>query len=264
MRHFFIDRTQIRQDRLTLEGTDVRHIRTVLRLGPGDEVSLFDGQGWQYRARITGSTPRAITLLLLDRYPAISESHLKITMGQGFLKARKMDRMVRQLTELGASGFLPFMAERSVPRPRPGPLAERRRRWETIAREALKQCGRSQAPHIGHVVSFKEVISAREAYDLKIVFHNTETNSPSASSFGAVKEVRKVLALIGPEGGFTEKEVSSALDSGFVPVSLGPRTLKADTAAMAACAILQHVLGDLGAAKKALTRTEASNKKFPS
>jgi len=254
MRRFFIDRTQIRQDRLTLEGADVRHIRTVLRLGPGDEVSLFDGQGWQYRARITGSTPRAITLLLFDQYPAISESHLKITMGQGFLKARKMDRMVRQLTELGASGLIPFMAERSVPRPRPGPLTERRRRWQTIAREALKQCGRSQAPHIGQVVSFKEVISAREAYDLKIIFHNTETKGRSASSFWALKKVRKVLALIGPEGGFTEKEVSSALDSGFIPVSLGPRTLKADTAAMAACAILQHVLGDLGGGQKSIDK----------
>jgi len=254
MRRFFIDKTQIREDRLILEGTDVRHMRTVLRLGPGDEVSLFDGQGWQYRARITGSTPRAITLLLLDQYPAISESDLKITMGQGFLKARKMDRMVRQLTELGASRFIPFMAERSVPRPRPGPRAERRRRWETIAREALKQCGRSQAPDIGQVVSFQEVISAREAYDLKIIFHNTETSSRSALSFGALKKVRKVLALIGPEGGFTEKEVSSALDSGFVPISLGPRTLKADTAAMAACAILQHVLGDLGGGQKSIDK----------
>jgi len=254
MRRFFIDRTQIRQDRLVLEGADVRHIRTVLRLGPGDEVSLFDGQGWQYHARITGSTPRAITFLLLDQYPDTSESHLKITMGQGFLKARKMDRMVRQLTELGASRFIPFMAERSVPRPRPGPLAERRRRWETIAREALKQCGRSKAPDIGQIVSFQELISAREAYDLKIIFHNTETNSRSESSSWALEKVRKVLALIGPEGGFTDKEVNSATDAGFVPVSLGPRTLKADTAAMAACAILQHVLGDLGGDQKRIDK----------
>jgi len=254
MRRFYIDRTQIHQDRLILEGRDVRHIRTVLRLVPGDEVSLVDGQGWQYRARITGSTPRSVSLLLLEQYPAIPESHLEITMGQGFLRARKMDRMVRQLTELGASWFIPFIAERSVPRPMPARLAARRHRWETIAREALKQCGRSQATQIGQVVSFQEVISASQAYDLKIIFHNTGTDTRYASCLGAMKEVRNVMALIGPEGGFTEKEVRSAFDAGFIPVSLGPRMMKADTAAMAACAILQHVLGDLGDSQKRIDK----------
>jgi 16S rRNA (uracil1498-N3)-methyltransferase len=257
MRRFFIDSTQIRQDRLVLEGREVRHMRTVLRLGPGDEVMLFDDQGWQYRARITGSTSRAITLLLLDQSPAVFESHLEITMGQGFLKARKMDRVVRQLTELGACQFIPFMAERSVPRPRRGVLAERRRRWETIATEALKQCGRTRAPHIKGVLSFQEAISTRDAYDLKIIFHNTDTDARSAASCRAVKEVHRVFALIGPEGGFTEEEVRSARDGGFVPVSLGPRILKADTAAVAACAVLQHVFGDLGRAQKSIDNDRA-------
>jgi 16S rRNA (uracil1498-N3)-methyltransferase len=254
MRRFFIDRTNISADRAVLTGTDVRHMRTVLRLGPGDEVSLFDGQGYEYRARITDSTPQAVTLLLLDQYPARSESHLEITMAQGFLKARKMDRIVRQLTELGAFAFIPFMAERSVPRPRPGPLAERMRRWETIAREACKQCCRSRAPHVGPVVSFEDLISTRESYDLKIIFHNRESATAATSSLGTVEKVESVLALIGPEGGFTDKEVNLALDVGFVPFCLGPRVLKADTAAMAACAILQHVLGDLGGDQKSIDK----------
>ena len=245
MKRFFIDRDNIRGDRLTLTGPDVRHVRTVLRLGPGEEILLFDGQGTEYRARIMESTPMAITLLALDEYPATSESPLEITIGQGFLKARKMDRIVRQLTELGCFAFIPFMAERSVPKPKSGPLTQRIRRWETIAREALKQCGRSKAPHVGPVVPFQDLISTRKSYDVKIIFHDQEPEERPGYPLKSQGAVRKVLALIGPEGGFTDKEVSLALDFGFVQISLGPRVLRADTAAVAAGAILQHTFGDL-------------------
>ena len=254
MRRFFIDSASIRARTAALTGPDVRHIRTVLRLGPGDEINLFDGEGLEYRARIIDSTPRTITLSILKKHSAVSESHLEITLGQAFLKARKMDRIVRQLTELGASSFIPFVAERSVPRPRPGRLAERRRRWQTIAREALKQCGRSKAPHVGPVISFQDLMSLEQPYDLKIIFHHSQSGTKSKPSLESAGHVRKLLALIGPEGGFTDKEVKLALDCGFVPMSLGPRTLKADTAAVAAGAILQHVLGDLGGVQKKIDK----------
>jgi 16S rRNA (uracil1498-N3)-methyltransferase len=245
MKRFFIDRTNLEGDRPILTGPDVRHVRTVLRLGPGDEILLFDGQGMEYRARIMESTPRAITLLALDEYPAISESPLEITMGQGFLKARKMDRIVRQLTELGVFAFIPFMAERSVPKPKAGPLAQRTQRWETIAREALKQCGRSKAPHVSPLVSFQELVSTQKPYALKIIFHGREPEATSGYPLEGQDDVGTVLALVGPEGGFTDKEAHLAQDSGFVQVSLGPRVLRADTAAVAAGVLLQHTFGDL-------------------
>lgn len=246
MRRFFIDRAHISADKLTLTGPDVRHIRTVLRLRPGNEVFLFDGQGSEYRARIIDSTSRKVTLSILQQYAAISESHLEITMGQALVKARKMDRVVRQLTELGVFALIPFVAERSVPRPGPERLVDRERRWQTIAREALKQCGRSHMPDIGPVISFQDLISTQESYDSKIIFHARGSDMTATSSLGSLVEVRKVLALIGPEGGFTDEEVNLAVDFGFVCISLGPRVLQADTAAIAASTILQHVLGDLG------------------
>jgi 16S rRNA (uracil1498-N3)-methyltransferase len=148
MRRFFLDREKILSDRPTLTGSDVKHLRKVLRLKPGDDVFLFDGQGWEYRARIIASTPKTITLSVLEQFPSIAESPVEITVGQGLLKMRKMDRIVRQMTELGIYALIPVLAERSVPRPRLERWAEKEQRWETIAHESLKQCGRSQIPCI--------------------------------------------------------------------------------------------------------------------
>ncbi len=245
MRRFFIDREKILSDRPTLTGPDVKHVRRVLRLKPGDEIFLFDGQGLEYRARISASTPKAITLSVLDRFSSISESTVKITIAQSVLKAGKMDRIVRQATELGIHALIPLMAERNAPGPEPERWAEKARRWEAIAREALKQCGRFQIPRLGPPASFKKVLGTSQDYHLKIIFHHAKPGLKSRLYPRDATDLRKVLALIGPEGGFTPEEVKLALECGFVRVSLGPRTLKADTAAVAACAILQYCFGDV-------------------
>lgn len=250
MRRFFLDREKILSDRPTLTGSDLKHIRTVLRLKPGDDVFLFDGKGSEYRARITASTPDAITLSILERFTSISESPVKITIGQALLKAGKMDRVVRQLTELGIYALIPLLAERCVPRHEPGRWAEKKQRWQSIARESLKQCGRSQIPRLGPPASFEGLVGTAQAYDLRIIFHHGTSGLDSRPYPRYPRDVRKVLALIGPEGGFTPDEAKVALECAFVCVSLGPRILKADTAAIAACAILQYAFGDLGGPPK--------------
>ena len=160
-----------------------------------------------------------------------------------------MDRLVRQVTELGIYALIPLLVERSVPKPEPERWAEKEQRWESIARESLKQCGRSQIPRIGPAAPFEEVVGTSQAYDLRILFHhgNSELTRPDASD---ARNMRQVLALIGPEGGFTSDEVKLARKQGFVRVSLGPRILKADTAAVAACSILQYAFGDIGGPPK--------------
>jgi len=250
MRRFFLDREKILSDRPTLTGPDVKHIRTVLRLKPGDEIFLFDGRGLEYQARIAASTPKAIVLSVLERFSSISESPVEITIGQALLKAGKMDRIVRQVTELGIYALIPLLAKRSVPTPEPERWAEKEQRWETIARESLKQCGRSQIPRVGPPASFEGLVGTSKAYDLRIIFHHGNSGLKSQPYPSDARDVRKVLALIGPEGGFTPDEVKLALKCGFVCVPLGPRILKADTAALAACAILQYAFGDLGGAPK--------------
>lgn len=254
MRRFFLEKDKILSDRPTLTGPDVKHIRTVLRLKPVDEIFLFDGKGFEYRARIMASTPKAITLSVLERFPSTIESPVQITIAQALLKARKMDLIVRQLTELGIYALIPVKAERSVPRLEPQRWTEKKKRWQSIARESLKQCGRSQIPRLGLPTSFEELVGTSQSYDLKIIFHHGSHGLKSRPYPMDTKNVRKVLALIGPEGGFTPEEVKLAIKCGFVCISLGPRILKADTAAVAACTILQYAFGDVGSPQKILDK----------
>jgi 16S rRNA (uracil1498-N3)-methyltransferase len=250
VRRFFLEREKILSERPTLTGPDVKHVRTVLRLKPGDTLFLFDAEGSEYRARITDSTSKAVVLSVAEAFPATSESPAKITIGQGLLKARKMDGVVRQLTELGIHALIPVIAERSVPKPKTERWAEKEERWKTIAWESLKQCGRSQTPCLETPISFEALIRASQAYDRTFIFHDDHAESAPGMYTDQAKDGFRVLALIGPEGGFTPEEVQMALHSGFRCASLGPRILKADTAVVAACAILQYLFGDLRPAPK--------------
>jgi 16S rRNA (uracil1498-N3)-methyltransferase len=245
MRRFFLAREAILSDKPTLTGTDVKHIRTVLRLKPGDEIFLFDGQGFDYRARIETMTQKVVNLRVLEQSPSVSESPVEITIGQALLKGKKMDRLVRQVTEMGIHALVPVIALRSVPKPGKERWLEREERWKAIARESLKQCGRFRAPHLKPPADLQEVVKASNAFDLKVIFHHDHVLSESDQALNHSGSVRTVLALVGPEGGFTPEEVVLAKKSEFFCVSLGPRILKADTAIVAACVLLQHVFGDM-------------------
>lgn len=254
MRRFFLERERILSEKPTLRGPDVKHVRTVLRLKLGDELFLFDGKGTEYRARITASTSKAVVLSVAEAFPSTSESPVQITIGQGLLKAKKMDSIVRQVTELGIHALIPVMTEWSVPQPKPERWAEKERRWKTISWESLKQCGRSQTPHLASPTSFEALVRASEPYTYKIIFHDSHPGSASALPPEEAEGPGKVIALIGPEGGFSPDEVEMALGAGFRCVSLGPRILKADTAVVAACAILQYLFGDLKHPQKNLDK----------
>ena len=128
-----------------LKGDEARHALNVLRLDTGDSVVVFDGRGKEYKARITGLDNRRVTLDIIEVLPGCPESPLQLTLAQGYLKDKKMDRLVPQLTELGVHRWIPFLARRSVAQPDARRQSQRRQRWEKLSLEALKQCGRSRA-----------------------------------------------------------------------------------------------------------------------
>jgi 16S rRNA (uracil1498-N3)-methyltransferase len=245
MRRFFAQAKELSSGRAVIKGPDARHLRTILRVKPGDEIFLFDGQGWDYRAQIVEATSLGISICVLDRLRSVSESSVSIAIGQAVLKGRKMDRIVRQLTELGVTAFLPFLADRSVSRPDAKSLALKTKRWQTIAREALKQCGRFRQPHIAPTVPFETILEATRPYDTKILFDCGQADQKAPSPLTSNNAVGSVVGLVGPEGGFSQEEIVMACRSGFVREAVGPRILEADTAAVACAALLQHVFGDL-------------------
>ncbi len=246
MRRFFIEQSEITGQMPSITGSDARHIKNVLRLKPGDKIKVFDGTGCEYESKIESYLKKKVTIAIIKKVPSKAESPVRIIVAQAFLKDKKMDTIVRQLTELGVSKWIPFMAGRSVPNPDKKRLSARDKRWKTIAKEALKQCERGCLPEICSVVSFEDLLFLERDCDNKIVFYENETKAIAPSMLSPVTTSKKILMVFGPEGGFTKDEVEKAKDCGFVTASLGPRILKADTASIAACTLIQYLFGDMG------------------
>jgi len=228
-----------------ITGSEAGHICRVLRLSAGDEVELFDGTGEGYRAQIVSAAPDRVRFSIVDTYRLTTESHARITLAQGFLKDSKMDDLIRPLTELGIHCWQPFYAARSVSRPKTRSLEKRLDRWRKKALEAVKQSRRACIPSIAPADSLLEVLDASSGFDLKIFFWEGEPLAVKLPE-QALSYPRSILAVVGPEGGFSADEVQMARSHGFLICGMGPRILRAGTAALAACTVLQYRFGDMG------------------
>ncbi len=245
MRYFFVKQSAITDTTAMITGSDARHISTVLRMKPGETIGLFDGKGFEFEARIISISPGSVEVSINRRFPSTAESPVQIILAQAFLKERKMDALVRQLTELGITRWIPFFARRSVARPDKKQLLARTKRWKKIAKEALKQCRRGRIPEIFETVSYEDVLDLGQSCDLKIVFWEGELKPIHANLPKPDQKFKKIFAILGPEGGFSTQEIERARDQGFVTAALGPRILKAETATIAACVLLQYIYGDM-------------------
>ena len=247
MRLFFIEESELAGPNPAVRGVDARHIISVLRLKPGDRIGLFDGTGKRYEARITAFSSGKVEVSVLGSSCPDVESPLELVVAQSFLKEKKMDDLVRMLTELGISKWIPFISERSVPRPDDKRIIARTLRWEKIAKEAAKQCKRTKITRIGEMASFEEILASEKDFDLKIVFWENEKNLLDQKSLAAGHvNLKKILVMFGPEGGFAVNEIEKAKESGFITAGIGPRILKAETATICACALMQFLFGDMG------------------
>lgn len=229
-----------------ISGSDAAHIHRVLRLSPGDWVELFDGAGGGYRARILSVSAGTVTLSIEETFPLMTEPPVHIALAMGMLKDRKMEDLIPPLTELGINRLIPFYAARSVPAAKgSGPSAARLARWKKIAVESVKQCGRGCLPCITPMNDLDAVLAASAEWDRKLIFWE----AAAAGNRFTVPEgppPKRILVVVGPEGGFDPAEITQAQDHGCRVVSLGPRILKTQTAAIAACVLIQHRFGDLG------------------
>jgi len=226
-------------------GSDAKHIRTVLRMKVGDHLIVFDGQGNDFEAEIESVNSNEIQIILLKKVHLKTDSPVQITIAQAMLKGKKMDLLARQITELGITRWLPFMSQRAVPTPSMTKQKKRVQRWHTIMVEALKQCRRSRLPLVDSVVTYEQALGAGSSQDFKLIFWEEETQSIGAVLGNMPKSCDRIFAVVGPEGGFSKDEIETAKSVGFHSVSLGPRILKAETATITVCALLQYHFGDL-------------------
>jgi 16S rRNA (uracil1498-N3)-methyltransferase len=245
MRYFFVESKSLNKPFAAIEGSEVRHIKNVLRLKPGDKIRVFDGEGFEYDASIHRFFADRVEVKILRKFPGTKESPVQIGVAQALLKERKMDRLLRHLCELGVTRWVPFISERSVPRPGEKRLSARAQRWNKIVQESCKQCRRSKLPGISKTMTFEEVLEYGSACDLQIVFYENET--ATLKSFRPHHPApRDILLILGPEGGFSDQEIEKARAAGCVAAGLGPRILRAETAAIAACTLTQFLYGDMG------------------
>jgi 16S rRNA (uracil1498-N3)-methyltransferase len=246
MRRFFITPDQAASPSPILAGQDARHIRTVLRLKPGEPIELVDGTGAIYAAEIVAIAPDGVKVRIKHRQRQQAESSADIIVAQAMLKDKKMDVLVRQLTELGVTRWVPFFSARSIPRPDAGRLEHRAARWVKISREAVKQCRRDKAPAIHSPLTFDATLALAADCQLKLLFWEGAP-TPLKDCFRTdPSNSKRIMIVLGPEGGFAASEVNQARSAGFAVASLGPRILRAETAALAACTLMQFVFGDLG------------------
>ncbi|HEX2661120.1 MAG TPA: 16S rRNA (uracil(1498)-N(3))-methyltransferase [Polyangia bacterium] len=225
---------------LVLEGEPHRYLTRVLRLGAGATVELFDGEGGEVSATIERAGTRDLTLALGARRQVSLPATPPVTLLQGLPRPERMDLVVQKAAELGAARVIPVRTARSA-----GDQPPRPERWEKIAREAARQCGRAQLLAISPTSSLGDALGSLEAETLGVV---PWEDAPDAAPLHALVtgNPRAVAVLIGPEGGLTKEEVALATGAGFRVATLGPRILRTETAAIAALAVIQSRVGGLG------------------
>jgi len=245
LRRFKIERECIRgQEAIIKDPGEIRHICKVLRLKVGDRTVLFDGEGREYQGTIASLSRREISLTLLKELPSDkSESPFKIILGLGVLKSSKFDWLIQKATELGISEIIPFHSSRVIPRWEEKRIQLRQSRWEKIASAAAKQCGRTKVLIIHPPCSFQEALAMKFEEGTKIFLWERERTRSLKDALA--HRASAIYALVGPEGGFSEQEALKAQEAGFLPVRLGPRILRAETAALVIASLLQFILGDL-------------------
>lgn len=245
MRRFTVAPDRIAGGRVAFDRDESRHLAHVLRLRPGDTVIASDGAGHDYTVRLE-SLGEAATGTVLDVAERAAESPLAVTLLQGVPKGDRMETIVRAATELGVARVCPALTERTVVRLDTGRWRERARRWQRVAREATKQCRRAVIPAVDAPRPLDEWLAELAPADVGLCLWEGAT-TPLATMLGPREHApRTVLLLVGPEGGLAPAEADAAQAYGMAVVSLGPRTLRTETAGLAVLAVLQSRWGDLG------------------
>jgi 16S rRNA (uracil1498-N3)-methyltransferase len=256
-RRFFAAPAQFAPDgsTVTLTIDEMRHLRDVLRLKRGDEVFVFDGEGREFRCVVEEMGRDEAELSVKGEVGAARpESTLRLTLAVALLKGEKFDLIVQKATELGISRIMPVVTKLADVRLRDEADAVRRTaRFRRIALEACKQSGRARVPQIDAPLTFSEFIEHESAQvsdsasrpTWRVMFAERGGGSLSAAFAALPDRPQTITALIGSEGGWTNEEIAQALDAGWSIVTLGGRTLRAETAAITITALLQHLFGDL-------------------
>ncbi|NLP35730.1 MAG: 16S rRNA (uracil(1498)-N(3))-methyltransferase [Clostridiales bacterium] len=235
MHRFYVSMDQIHGDRINIIGKDVNHIKNVLRMKPGDEIIICNGQGKDCYCIIDTVSEREITTKILSEQETGTELKTKITLYQGIPKKDKMELIIQKSVELGVYEIVPVMTKRVIVK-----LEDKKKelkkleRWQMIAESAAKQSGRGIIPIVRPVISYKEAILKSSSMDLGVVpYENAEGIGYTRKIMNQINQYSTIGIFIGPEGGFDHTEIDFARENNIHPITLGKRILRTETAGLA-------------------------------
>ncbi|MDD5987670.1 MAG: RsmE family RNA methyltransferase [Eubacteriales bacterium] len=242
MHRFFVDASQVVGKSILIDGEDVRHIRKVLRLRPGDVIEVSDSSSWEYRCRIVSVEEDAVEAVIEDKQRFAREPSLEITLYQGVPKGDRMEQVVQKCTELGVVQIVPVFMMRSVVADN-GKYGKKIIRYNTIAREAAKQCRRGIVPVVTEPIYPDDFSTLADTYDLILFpYENEEKRTIKQCLRGLKEKPKRIAIIVGPEGGFSDEEAGHILFSGGISVSLGKTILRTETAGPVAAAMCMYEL----------------------
>ncbi len=243
MYHFFVEKDQIGQEEITIRGSDVNHIRNVLRMKPGERVFVSDGEKKGYECRITALTGETVTARILSESEDTRELPAHIHLFQGLPKGDKMELIIQKAVELGACEVIPVSTRRTVVKLDKKKEEARVARWNTIAESAAKQSGRGVIPRVWGVMTFEEALVYGNDFQVKVIpFERAAGMETAKKELESIRPGMDVGIFIGPEGGFEDEEIALAQSHGVTPISLGKRVLRTETAGLMVLSVAGYLL----------------------
>ena len=243
MHRFFAEPGQIGEKEIVITGADVNHIRNVLRMRADEEVLIADGQGAEYRCKLTDLGENEVRAQILWKLDGNAELASAVTLFQGLPKSDKMDLIVQKCVELGVARIVPVSTKRAVVKLDAKKEQTRLKRWNTISESAAKQSGRGVIPEVSGVMSFEKALEEAKKLDVLLIpYERAENMAETRRVMGSIQPGQSVGIFIGPEGGFEESEVEEAVAAGAQAITLGKRILRTETAGLAVMAMLGYLL----------------------
>lgn len=245
MPRFFIKENQIQNNKITIIGEDVNHIKNVIRKQIGDIIEICNQDNEKsYKCEIEKIEEKQITTKIIEELKA-QESNIKVDIFQGLPKAEKMELIIQKSVELGANAIIPVNMKRCVVKLDSKSEEKKIERWQKISESAAKQCGRNNIPEVKHLVNIKDICNKIKDYDAMIVAYENEKENTLKQELTKLKNKQKNLKIgivIGPEGGLEEKDVKHLKESGAKIITLGHRILRTETVALNMLSIIMYEL----------------------
>lgn len=243
MHHFFVTPEQVREDKVKIIGSDVNHIKNVLRMKIGEEVQISDGHNGKYLCGICAMSAEDVTLEILEELEIDAELPSKLYLFQGLPKGDKMEWIIQKAVELGVHEVIPVATKRAVVKLDEKKATKKVERWNGIAESGAKQSGRNRIPTVRRVMTYKEALQYAECLDVLLIPYELADNmGQTRQVLEAIKPGQSVGVFIGPEGGFETEEVELARNCGAKAITLGKRILRTETAALTTLSILMYHL----------------------